>query len=162
MPGAECPTCSSDSREVNSADSGSVSASVPSRILDRSGRVAPNHDLIYLLHWDSMAERGTKVDGPSWPTLSGWRSASKERAETAPLISSFLATRFLQPTAFSTVENKLSAGADVHSLRWAYRRSTRPRCRSSSVAGRSIIIVRGVLNKILRVHQPSHSMSNWF
>ncbi|MGC9942199.1 MAG: NIPSNAP family protein [Verrucomicrobiota bacterium] len=60
-----------------------------------------NHDLIYLLQWDSMAEREQK-----WTAFLGDREWLEKRAESernGALTSSY-DNSFLQPTAFSTVK----------------------------------------------------------
>ncbi len=59
-----------------------------------------NHDLIYLLAWDSMAEREQK-----WTTFLAdpeWQQKRAETEQNGALISSF-DNAFLQPTAFSAV-----------------------------------------------------------
>ena len=60
-----------------------------------------NHDLIYLLHWSSMAEREQKwsafLADPEWIEK---RSITEQKG---PLISSLHST-FLKPTAFSLVK----------------------------------------------------------
>ena len=59
-----------------------------------------NHDLIYLLAWDSMAEREQK-----WAAFSAdpeWLQKRGETERNGALISSF-SNAFLQPTTFSTV-----------------------------------------------------------
>lgn len=59
-----------------------------------------NHDLIYLLEWESMAEREAKwtafTEDPEWLAKRG------ETERNGPLISSF-ENAFLQPTPFSAV-----------------------------------------------------------
>jgi len=60
-----------------------------------------NHDLIYLLHWDSMAERNKK-----WTAFLAdpeWLEKRSNSEQNGALISSF-SNAFLQPTAFSTVK----------------------------------------------------------
>jgi len=60
-----------------------------------------NHDLIYLLHWDSMAEREQK-----WTAFLAdpeWLEKRSNSEQNGALISSF-SNAFLQPTAFSTVK----------------------------------------------------------
>ena len=59
-----------------------------------------NHDLIYLLAWDSMAEREQK-----WTAFSAdpeWLEKRGKSERSGQLISSF-SNAFLRPTAFSTV-----------------------------------------------------------
>ncbi len=59
-----------------------------------------NQDLIYLLAWDSMAEREQK-----WAAFSAdpeWLEKRRKTEQNGPLISS-LSNAFWQPTAFSTV-----------------------------------------------------------
>ena len=59
-----------------------------------------NHDLIYLLAWDSMAEREQK-----WPAFLAdpeWVRKRAESEENGPLISSY-GNAFWAPTAFSAV-----------------------------------------------------------
>ena len=60
-----------------------------------------NHELIYLLHWDSMAEREQK-----WSAFLAepeWLEKRSKSEQNGALISSF-SNAFLQPTAFSTVK----------------------------------------------------------
>ena len=60
-----------------------------------------NHDLIYLLAWDSMAEREQK-----WTAFLAdpeWLRKRSESEQNGALISSF-SNAFLKPTAFSTVK----------------------------------------------------------
>jgi hypothetical protein len=60
-----------------------------------------NHDLIYLLAWDSMAEREQK-----WAAFMAdpeWLEKRAKTEQNGPLISSF-SNAFLQPTSFSTVK----------------------------------------------------------
>lgn len=60
-----------------------------------------NHDLIYLLAWESMAEREQK-----WPAFTSdpeWLEKRAKTEENGPLISSF-DNAFLQPTKFSAVK----------------------------------------------------------
>ncbi len=59
-----------------------------------------NHDLIYLLAWDSMAERER-----IWATFMADPEWLEKRAKTelnGPLVSAF-SNAFLQPTGFSIV-----------------------------------------------------------
>ena len=59
-----------------------------------------NHDLIYLLRWESMAEREQK-----WTAFSAdseWLEKRRLSEQHGPLISSF-GNAFLQPAAFSSV-----------------------------------------------------------
>ena len=59
-----------------------------------------NHDLIYLLAWDSMAERDR-----IWTAFTAdpeWLEKRAKTEENGPLISSF-SNAFLQPTSFSAV-----------------------------------------------------------
>ena len=60
-----------------------------------------NHDLIYLLQWDSMAEREQKMT--AFMTDPEWLEKRSKTEENGPLISSF-SNAFLQPTSFSTVK----------------------------------------------------------
>ena len=60
----------------------------------------PSHDLVYLLAWESMAERDER-----WTAFTGdaeWLAKRAESERNGPLISSFT-NAFLQPTAFSEV-----------------------------------------------------------
>jgi NIPSNAP len=60
-----------------------------------------NHDLIYLLAWESMAERDR-----IWTTFQSdpeWLEKRSHTERNGPLISSF-SNAFLQPTAFSVVK----------------------------------------------------------
>ena len=59
-----------------------------------------NHDLVYLLAWDSMAEREQK-----WAAFSAdpeWLEKRSKTEQNGPLVSSFT-NAFLQPTGFSSV-----------------------------------------------------------
>jgi hypothetical protein len=59
-----------------------------------------NHDLIYMLAWESMAEREEK-----WAAFSAdpeWLEKRSQSEQNGPLLSS-LENSFLQPTSFSTV-----------------------------------------------------------
>lgn len=59
-----------------------------------------NHDLIYMLAWESMAEREQK-----WPAFLAdpeWLEQRRKSEENGPLISSY-SNAFLAPTAFSAV-----------------------------------------------------------
>lgn len=61
-----------------------------------------NHDLIYLLEWESMAEREQK-----WADFSAdseWLEKRKKTEENGPLLSS-LTNVFLRPTNFSKIGN---------------------------------------------------------
>ncbi len=60
-----------------------------------------NHDLIYLLAWEDMAERERK-----WLAFTSdpeWRQKREESERNGPLITSFSNT-FLLPTGFSSVQ----------------------------------------------------------
>ncbi len=60
-----------------------------------------NHDLVYLLAWDSMAEREQK-----WAAFQAdpeWIEKRSQTERNGPLISSFN-NSFLQPTVFSSVK----------------------------------------------------------
>jgi hypothetical protein len=59
-----------------------------------------NHDLVYLLHWNSMAEREEKWT--AFMTDPEWLEKRSKSEQNGPLISSF-SNAFLQPTAFSVV-----------------------------------------------------------
>lgn len=59
-----------------------------------------NHDLVYLLAWDSMAEREQKWT--AFSTDPEWLEKRGKTEQNGPLVSS-LSNAFLQPTAFSTV-----------------------------------------------------------
>jgi hypothetical protein len=59
-----------------------------------------NHDLIYLIEWESMAEREEK-----WPAFQAdpeWHSKRAETEKNGPLVTS-ITNSILQPTAFSKV-----------------------------------------------------------
>ena len=58
------------------------------------------HDLIYLLAWDSMAERERKM--AEFLADPEWLVKRAESERDGPLISAF-ENAFLQPTAFSAV-----------------------------------------------------------
>ena len=60
-----------------------------------------NHDLIYLLAWDSMAEREQK--STAFLADPEWLEKRSESEQNGALISSF-SNAFLKPTAFSTVK----------------------------------------------------------
>lgn len=60
-----------------------------------------NHDLIYFLVWDSLAEREER-----WAAFSSdpeWQQKRRESEQNGPLVQS-LTNAFLSPTAFSAVE----------------------------------------------------------
>jgi hypothetical protein len=60
-----------------------------------------NHDLYYLLAWESMAER-EKV----WPTFMAdpeWQAKRAESEKDGPILSG-VTNMFLKPTAFSSVK----------------------------------------------------------
>ncbi len=59
-----------------------------------------NHDLYYLLAWESLAEREQK-----WNTFMAdpaWHKARSESEADGPIIAN-IKSSFLQPTAFSTM-----------------------------------------------------------
>jgi hypothetical protein len=60
-----------------------------------------NHDLIYLLAWESMAEREQKMT--AFMTDPEWLEKRSKTEENGPLISSF-SNAFLQPTTFSSIK----------------------------------------------------------
>ena len=60
-----------------------------------------NQDIVYLLHWDSMAEREQK-----WATFTTdpeWREKRGQSEQNGPLLSAFT-NAFLSPAAFSAVK----------------------------------------------------------
>jgi hypothetical protein len=60
-----------------------------------------NNELIYMLAWDSMAERETK-----WTTFQAdpeWQAARADSEKDAPILAN-VASQFLAPTAFSSVK----------------------------------------------------------
>lgn len=59
-----------------------------------------NHDLIYLLAWESMAEREHKWT--AFSTDPDWLQKRSDTERNGALISS-LSNTFLQPTSFSSV-----------------------------------------------------------
>jgi len=59
-----------------------------------------NHDLIYLLAWESMAEREQKWT--AFSTDAEWLQKRSDTERNGALISS-LSNAFLQPTSFSSV-----------------------------------------------------------
>ena len=64
--------------------------------------IGPSHlELVYLLAWDSMAERQTKWDqfqaDPEW--LQAWADSEKDG-----LIVGNVASSFLKPTSFSALQ----------------------------------------------------------
>jgi len=59
-----------------------------------------NHDLHYLLAWNSMAERDERWT--AFSTDQEWLAQREATERNGPLISS-LSNAFLQPTAFSAV-----------------------------------------------------------
>jgi hypothetical protein len=60
-----------------------------------------NHDLVYLLAWDSMAEREQKWT--AFTTDPEWLEKRAESERNGQLVSS-TENAFLQPTAFSSVK----------------------------------------------------------
>ena len=59
-----------------------------------------NHDLHYMLAWESMAEREQK-----WNTFMAdpaWQKARSDSEKDGPILAN-IKSSFLQPTAFSTV-----------------------------------------------------------
>ncbi len=60
-----------------------------------------NLELVYLLAWDSMAEREQKWS--AFMVDSEWLAARKKSEENGPIVHSTF-NAFLQPTAFSTVK----------------------------------------------------------
>ena len=65
-----------------------------------------NHDLVYLLEWESMAEREQK-----WTAFQAdpeWIEKRNQTEEEGPLISS-ISNAFLQPTKFSKMGNARQA-----------------------------------------------------
>jgi len=60
-----------------------------------------NHDLMYLVEWESMAEREEK-----WNTFQAdpeWKIKRTETEKNGPLVSS-ITNSILQPTAFSSIK----------------------------------------------------------
>lgn len=60
-----------------------------------------NSDLIYMLAWDSMAEREAKWN--AFASDPEWLEKRAETEQNGPLISS-ISNQFLQPTPFSSVQ----------------------------------------------------------
>jgi hypothetical protein len=59
-----------------------------------------NHELIYLLEWESMAEREAK-----WPVFQAdpeWHAARDSSEQDGPIVANVV-NQFLTPTAFSSV-----------------------------------------------------------
>jgi len=59
-----------------------------------------NHDLVYLLAWESMAEREQKWN--AFMADPEWLEKRKQTEANGPIVSSYT-NAFLQPTAFSAV-----------------------------------------------------------
>lgn len=59
-----------------------------------------NHDLHYLLAWESLAERETKWT--AFATDPAWLEGRAESEKNGPLIQT-LSNQFLEPTSFSIV-----------------------------------------------------------
>jgi hypothetical protein len=60
-----------------------------------------NHELIYLLAWESLAERERK-----WTAFQAdpeWQAARADSEKDAPILAN-VASQFLLPTAFSSVK----------------------------------------------------------
>jgi hypothetical protein len=60
-----------------------------------------NHELIYMLAWESLAERETK-----WTAFQAdpdWHKARAESEKDAPILAN-VASQFLVPTPFSSVK----------------------------------------------------------
>ena len=60
-----------------------------------------NNELIYLLAWESMAERETKWS--AFQTDSEWLTARAESEKDGPIVAN-VSSQFLAPTAFSSVK----------------------------------------------------------
>jgi len=60
-----------------------------------------NNELIYLLAWESMAERETKW--LKFQTDSDWLTARANSEKDGPIVAN-VASQFLTPTAFSSVK----------------------------------------------------------
>jgi NIPSNAP len=60
-----------------------------------------NHDLYYLLEWESLAERERKM--AAFQQDPEWLAKRAESEKDGPIMSSFT-NLFLQPTAFSSVK----------------------------------------------------------
>ena len=59
-----------------------------------------NHELTYLIEWQSLAERETKWT--AFMTDPDWLKARAETERNGPIVAN-VANSFLQPTAFSSV-----------------------------------------------------------
>ena len=59
-----------------------------------------NHDLYYLLAWESLAEREQKWN--AFMADPAWQKARSDSEKDGPIIAN-IKSAFLQPTAFSTV-----------------------------------------------------------
>jgi hypothetical protein len=60
-----------------------------------------NHELIYLLAWESLAERERKW--PGFVSDPEWLAARDESEKDGPIVAS-IANSILEPTAFSSVK----------------------------------------------------------
>ena len=60
-----------------------------------------NHNLIYLLAWESMGERETKWG--AFSTDPEWIAKRGETEKNGPLVQTF-SNQFLKPTSFSSVK----------------------------------------------------------
>lgn len=60
-----------------------------------------NNELLYLLSWESMAERETKW--LAFQTDSEWLTARAESEKDGPIVAN-ISSQFLTPTAFSSVK----------------------------------------------------------
>ena len=60
-----------------------------------------NHDLYYLLAWESLAEREKKWN--AFMTDPAWLAARAESERDGPIVAS-ISNTILQPTAFSSVK----------------------------------------------------------
>jgi hypothetical protein len=60
-----------------------------------------SNDLIYLLAWESMADRETKWN--AFATDPAWLAAKAETEKNGPIVQT-IANSFLQPTSFSSVK----------------------------------------------------------
>lgn len=60
-----------------------------------------NNDLIYLLAWESLAER--EIKWPAFVTDSEWLAARAESEKDGQIVAN-ISNQFLTPTAFSSVK----------------------------------------------------------
>ncbi len=60
-----------------------------------------NHDLVYMLQWESLADRETKWN--AFAADQDWIKARTETEKNGPIVAN-IANSFLSPTAFSAIK----------------------------------------------------------